>query len=87
MAAVTAVSSDLRIWSSSSLISRFETNPFVPCDMLLCIEKGVVSPEDTDPRLRELMDDRRDLCDGVAGKGFSSSLPNSLNNLSSPGCI
>jgi hypothetical protein len=55
--------------------------------MLLCRDKGVVSAEDTDPRLRELIDERRDLCDGVAGSGFSSSLPNSLNNLSKPGCI
>jgi hypothetical protein len=55
--------------------------------MVLCRDKGVVPAEDTDPRLRELIDDRRDLCDGVAGKGFSSSLPNSLNSLSNPGCI
>jgi len=55
--------------------------------MLLCKDKGVVSAEDTDPRRRELMDERRDLCDGVAGKGFSNSLPNSLNSLSRPGCI
>lgn len=55
--------------------------------MLLCIDKGAVSAEDTDPRLRELIDDRRELWDGVAGSGFSSSFPNSLNSLSKPGCI
>lgn len=60
--------------------------------MLLCIDKGAVSAEDTDPRLREviereLMDDRRELRAGVGGRGFSSSLPNSLNSRSSPGCI
>jgi len=55
--------------------------------MLLCIDKGAVSAEETDPRLRELIDDRRELCDGVGGSGFSSSFPNSLNSLSNPGCI
>jgi hypothetical protein len=33
------------------------------------------------------MEDRRDLRAGVGGNGFSSSLPNSLNSLSRPGCI
>jgi hypothetical protein len=55
--------------------------------MLLCMDNGAVSADDVDPRLRELTEDRRDLCEGVAGSGFSSSLPNSLNSLSSPGCI
>ena len=62
--------------------------------MLLCIEAGVVSPEDADPLLRrdvidldELIEDRRELRVGVGGSGFSSSLPNSRNNLSKPGCI
>ena len=54
------------------------------------MDKGrdpAVSTDDTDPRLLELWDDRRDLVDGVGGSGFSSSLPNSLNSLSRPGCI
>jgi hypothetical protein len=63
--------------------------------MLLCIERGAVSAEDTDPLRREriervdreLTDERRELRDGVEGNGFSSSLPNSLNSLSRPGCI
>ena len=55
--------------------------------MLLCMDNGAVSADDVDPRLRELMDDRRDRCEGVAGNGFSSSFPNSLNSLSRPGCI
>jgi hypothetical protein len=58
--------------------------------MLLCIDSGreaAVSTDDTDPRLLELCDDRRDLIDGVGGSGFSSSFPNSLNSLSNPGCI
>lgn len=60
--------------------------------MLLCIERGAVSADDTDPLRREridreLTDERREVREGVAGNGFSSSLPNSLNNLSRPGCI
>ena len=55
--------------------------------MVLCRERGAVSAEDTEPRLLELIEDRRDRCEGVAGNGFCSSLPNSLNSLSSPGCI
>jgi hypothetical protein len=60
--------------------------------MLLCIDRGAVSADDTEPLLREciereLTDDRRELRDGVCGSGFSSSLPNSLNSLSRPGCI
>lgn len=58
--------------------------------MLLCREIGAVSAEDTDPRLLELfelIDDGRDLCDGIAGSGFCNSLLNSLNILSRPGCI
>jgi hypothetical protein len=60
--------------------------------MLLCIERGAVSADDTDPLLREridleLTDERRELRDGVGGSGFSNSLPNSLNSLSRPGCI
>jgi hypothetical protein len=51
------------------------------------MDMGALPAEDTDPRLRELMDDLRELCEGVGGSGFSSSLPNSLNNLSRPGCI
>ena len=66
-------------------------NPFGP-DMLLCIERGAVSVDDTDPLRRdrmdrELTDERRELREGVGGSGFSSSLPNSLNSLSRPGCI
>ena len=62
-------------------------------DMLLCIEKCEVSPDETDPLLRlgridrELTDERRELREGVGGSGLSSSLPNSLNSLSKPGCI
>lgn len=60
--------------------------------MLLCIERGAVSVDDTDPLRRdrmdrELTDERRELREGVGGSGFSSSLPNSLNSLSRPGCI
>lgn len=58
--------------------------------MLLCREIGAVSAEDTDPRLLEvfeLIEDGRDLCDGIAGSGFCDSLLNSLNILSRPGCI
>lgn len=55
--------------------------------MPLCIDDGAVPPDDTDPRLRELIEDRRDPCEGVGGSGFSSSFPNSLNSLSKPGCI
>jgi hypothetical protein len=60
--------------------------------MLLCIDRGAVSAEETDPLLREriereLTEERRELRDGVGGNGFSSSLPNSLNSLSRPGCI
>ncbi len=55
--------------------------------MLLRIDKGPVSAEDTEPRLLELTDDLREPSDGVGGNGFSSSFPNSLNSLSSPGCI
>jgi hypothetical protein len=56
------------------------------------MDRGAVSAEDTDPLLREriereLTEDRRELRDGVGGNGFSSSLPNSLNSLSKPGCI
>lgn len=64
--------------------------PLGPCDTLLCIEKGrdpAVSTDDTDPLLRELWDERRDRVEGVGGRGFSSSLLNSLNSLSRPGCI
>jgi hypothetical protein len=64
--------------------------PLGPCDILLCIEKGrdpAVSTDDTDPLLRELWDERRDPVEGVGGRGFSSSLLNSLNSLSRPGCI
>jgi len=60
--------------------------------MLLCNDNRAVPDEDTDPLLRELIeralsDDRRELRVGVGGNGFSSSLPNSLNSLSKPGCI
>ena len=52
------------------------------------MDKGAVSADDTDPRLRELIDDRREVGDeGVGGNGFSSSFPNSLKSLSNPGCI
>jgi hypothetical protein len=56
------------------------------------MDKGAVSADENDPRLRdlidrELSDDRLDVLDGVGGKGFSSSFPNSLNNLSKPGSI
>jgi hypothetical protein len=56
------------------------------------MDSGAVSAEDTDPLLREriereLTEERRELCDGVCGNGFSSSLANSLNSLSRPGCI
>jgi hypothetical protein len=60
--------------------------------MLLCIDRGAVSAEEKDPRLRELIDreltdDRRDVREGVGGRGFLSSFSNSPNNLSSPSCI
>jgi hypothetical protein len=56
------------------------------------MDKGAVSADENDPRLRDLMDlelsdDRLDVLDGVGGRGFSSSFPNSLNNLSRPGSI
>ena len=60
--------------------------PFGP-DMLLCNDMGMLSEEDTDPRLRELSDDGRDRFVGVGGSGFSNSFLNSVNNLSRPGCI
>lgn len=47
----------------------------------------MLSEEETEPRLLELSDDCRELCDGVGGSGFSISFLNSVNNLSSPGCI
>jgi len=55
--------------------------------MLLCMEKGTVSAEETEPRLRELMDDRREPWPGVTGSGLSNSEANSRKRRSRPDCI
>jgi len=64
--------------------------PLEPLDKLLCSEVGRLSVEDIELLRRELRDPNlndRDGIDGIDGSGFSNSLPNSLNSLSSPGCI
>ena len=58
-----------------------------PLDKLLCSEVGRLSVEDIEPLRRELRGPDLNDRDGIDGSGFSNSLPNSLNSLSSPGCI